>query len=195
MWPLPFDDAWFNRQPGGPAASPDAELTVAVFERIAREPALANEPVTVEVQNRVVTLGGTVSSLYARITAAELARSTPGVADICNRLTLSRTADVTDDVPHLQPDPFDELIARWDDEPMPAEQEHRPRRGRALPRFTAVFMCVLAVLLWVILSPWSAGGGLVVAVSCLVLAGTLELAARRADTSTGDAGAPGHASS
>ncbi|GIE35108.1 hypothetical protein Ait01nite_081530 [Actinoplanes italicus] len=104
MWPLPAND--------GSAFDSDVALTFRVIQRIFDDPRLAGERVTVQAQNGVVTILGTVSCLYARVTAAGLVRDTPGVTDICNRLELARAADVTAAVG--QPDPFDEIVAHWD---------------------------------------------------------------------------------
>jgi hypothetical protein len=87
-------------------------LTVRVIQRIGDDPRLAGQRITVHAQNGVVTLSGTVSSLFARVTAADLVRGTPGVNDISNRLALARAADVT--AMMERPDPFDEMIAWWD---------------------------------------------------------------------------------
>ncbi|MEU4427640.1 BON domain-containing protein [Actinoplanes sp. NPDC024001] len=106
MWPFD-DDPRFDRR-ARPATSPDVRLTCDVIERILGDPRLAGERITVEVQNRVVNLLGTVNSLYARVVAAELARSTPGVLDICNRLQLAS-------MERPRPDTFDELVAGWGD--------------------------------------------------------------------------------
>lgn len=155
MWPQPFDDA----RPPRPVIGPDVELTCRVIERILDDPQLAGEPITVEVHNRVVNLYGMVSTLYARVTTADLARSTPGVTDICNRLHLARSADVTTAMENLRPDPFDELIANWDDEP------HRPDPARPAPSVkgrwlsaAAALMCVVAgVLSWCHCRRWPPG--------------------------------------
>jgi hypothetical protein len=94
VWPTSSDDRWLNRRVQ-PARGSDVDLTCQVIERIQDDPGLAGEFITVEVQNHVVNLIGTVSSLYARIAAADLARSTPGVVDICNRLAFAGVSDAT----------------------------------------------------------------------------------------------------
>jgi hypothetical protein len=119
--PPPFDDGFRFGRRVRPTRSPDLQLTARVITRLLGDPRLEHERITIEVQNRVVTLLGTVSSLYARVTAADLARSTPGVTDICNRLRLARAADVT----ALAADPFDDLVAHWRD-----ERPARPARAR-----------------------------------------------------------------
>ncbi|WP_430782457.1 BON domain-containing protein [Actinoplanes sp. G11-F43] len=165
MWPQPFDDAWQDRAPR-PAAAPDVQLTCQVNERILTDPRLTRERITVEVQNRVVNLIGTVGSLHARVTAAEVARSTPGVTDICNRLELSRVADVTATLPELRPDPFEELIAHWDDTPSP--------RRTPLLKGIAVLIATVAVLLCLALWPHLGGlGATLVAVPWLAVATAL----------------------
>jgi hypothetical protein len=190
VWPLPFDDSWFDRQAAPAATSPDALLTVTVSERLAAEPCLSRELITVEVQNGIVTLFGTASSLYARISAAEIARRTPGVSDICNQLRLPRVADATDALP----DPFDDLIARWDDESRSSEQHARHRR---LPRLAAVLTTIVVVVLWIILLPrMTSGGHLILALACLTAAGTVAMTAGYAGSSaTGENDTRGHTSS
>ncbi len=126
MWPIPFDDAWPGRR-GLPTSGPDLRLARQVMERIIQDSRLDGEDISVEVQNRVVNLFGTVTSLHARVIAADLARSTPGVTDICNRLTLARSADVPAVTEDLRPDPFDSLVARWEDEPVHPGSTHRDR--------------------------------------------------------------------
>ncbi|SDS90713.1 BON domain-containing protein [Actinoplanes derwentensis] len=175
MWPQPFDDAWQDRRPR-PASSPDIRLTIEVFERILDDPRLERELVLVEVQNRVANLIGTVGSLHARITAAEIARTTPGVTDICNRLTLARAADVTATME--QPDPFDDLIAHWDEPRRPATAPGgRPaassRREVSL-KGAAVVIATVAVLVGVLLYPRLGGAGaLLLAVPWLAVATAL----------------------
>ncbi|HWS37308.1 MAG TPA: BON domain-containing protein [Actinoplanes sp.] len=168
MAPQPFDDAWQDRRPR-PASSPDIRLTVDVTERILGDPRLESELILVEVQNRVANLIGTVGSLHARITAAEIARSTPGVTDICNRLELARTADVTGAM--AAPDPFDELVAHWSDEPRrPATA---PRRALLL-KGAAVVIGTVAVLLGLVLHPHlGAAGALLLAVPWVAVATAL----------------------
>ncbi|MET8147093.1 BON domain-containing protein [Actinoplanes sp. NPDC049668] len=153
-------------------------LTYLVIERILDDPRLDGACITVEVQYGVVSLIGTVGSLDARIAAAELARSTPGVADICNRLELARSADITTAMEDLRPDPFDELVAQWDD-----SQEHLPPRyGRCLKTrllgAAASLFLLAAALLWILLLPRFGGAALLIIVPCVAFAGLLALLAR-----------------
>ncbi|MBO3744215.1 BON domain-containing protein [Actinoplanes flavus] len=143
MWPLPPEDGPAFHRKARPATRPDVELTCRVIRRILDDPRLARERVTVEAQNGVVTLLGTVTRRQARVTAADLARATPGVTDICNRLRLVPGADSL--APAERPDPFDELVTDWD-----ATVEHRPMRVRLLvaaAAATAVATAMVPVLL------------------------------------------------
>jgi osmotically-inducible protein OsmY len=64
----------------------DAELAQLVAERFVGDPELTRGHVRITVQNRVVILQGYVYTPEARLAAARLAWSTPGVFDVCNRL-------------------------------------------------------------------------------------------------------------
>jgi hypothetical protein len=175
MWPPPSDDDFRLGREARPAASSDVRLTCQVIERILEDPRLSGERITVEVQNRVVTLIGTASSLYARVAAAELARSTPGVTDICNRVELARSADITDGFEGLRPDPFDELVAHWDDT---REQPRLDRRTRkALLHAAAVVVAFGAAGLWVVLMPRLGNASLFVVLPCVAAAVALALRA------------------
>ncbi|GAA1641107.1 BON domain-containing protein [Actinoplanes couchii] len=166
VWPQPYDDAWPDRRPR-PASGPDIRLTVDVIERILGDPRLESELILVEVQNGVANLIGTVGSLAARVTAADIARGTPGVTDICNRLELARAADVTT---MDRPDAFDELIAHWDE---PRRPVATPRRAQLL-KGAAVLVGTVALLLGVVLYPQLGGAGaLLIAVPWLAVATAL----------------------
>ncbi|MEV0902761.1 BON domain-containing protein [Actinoplanes sp. NPDC049802] len=177
MWPLSSDDRWLNRR-ALPAGGRDVELTCRVIERILGDPRLSGEFITVEVQNRVANLIGTVSSLYARVAAADLARSTPGVTDICNRLALAGVRDATDSWQHREPDPFDDIVAGWDShrpQPPKAEVARSQPQGRML-RAAAGLLAAAAGILWIALVPLHPGAGLVVVV-CLSGAAALAVLA------------------
>lgn len=171
MWPLPYDDHWQDRRPR-PATSPDIQLTGQVIERILTDPRLDRERITIEVQNGVVNLIGTVTSLHARLTAAEIARTTPGVLDICNRLELARTADVTATMEQIRVDPFDELVAHWDEPRRPATS---PGRVRML-KGAAVMLATIAGLMWFTLLPHvGSPGAVLIAVPWLAVAAALAI--------------------
>jgi hypothetical protein len=161
-----------------------------VADRILGEPRLLGEVITVQVQNRVVDLAGTVGSLYARITAADLARSTPGVADVCNRLELARAADVS-----LAPDPFDEMVSHWDDPPFaesqaagndPLDGNDQPA-GSAAPaqtfRIGSGLTAGVALVLWLVVVPEFGAIALLIVMPFAFAALGLARLARRAESS------------
>ncbi|WP_052720713.1 BON domain-containing protein [Actinoplanes rectilineatus] len=165
MWPLPYDDgSWFDRRTD-PANDPDLRLTGQVVERLLESPELRQERITVEAQNRVVTLTGSVTSPHVRATVAALVRDTPGVVDICNRLRLTRAA--FDDV---RPDPFDALVAGWAtaSEPLPVWSTRRK-----VIIILATLANVLAAGLALVLLPEHGVFGLFFVVPCVAVATVL----------------------
>ncbi|MEU8660758.1 BON domain-containing protein [Actinoplanes philippinensis] len=160
----------------------DIDLTCQVVERIQDDPGLAGEFITVEVQNRVVNLLGTVSSLYARIAAADLARSTPGIADICNRLVLTTGGD-RGSRQHPAPEPFDDIVAGWhthQPQPRPTKTA-RPRPPTGPVRAAAGLLAAATGILWLAQVPLRPGAGLLVVV-CLTGAATLVVLAGQASS-------------
>ena len=107
----------------------DVLLTYQVIARIVGSPALRGERITVRVQNGVVILLGGVRSAGARREATDRARTVSGVEDICDRLT--GPAD---------PDPFHDLVARWEPEPESAQVRRILPVAVALTLFTAVLL-------------------------------------------------------
>ena len=90
MFPIPlFDDSYDRRppQPHRPADHPDRQLTFLVVQRLVRVLGEAARQVTVEVQNRVVLLGGTVDSAATAEAVGGLVWDVPSVADVRNSLT------------------------------------------------------------------------------------------------------------
>lgn len=150
-------------------------LAYEVADRIHGDPLLSGESVIVEVQNRVVNLRGTVCSLHARIAAADIARGTPGVADLCNRLELARSADVTEALCGMWPDPFDEMVARWDD-PQPTTRAGR-RTRRGFTKAAAAAAAVVTAVLWLVLVPRFGSAGLIVVLPCAGVTAVLALVA------------------
>jgi hypothetical protein len=165
-------------------------LTCQVIERILADPRLEAERITVEVQNGVVNLFGSVSTFYARVVAADLARSTPGVLDICNRLELARTADLTDGLPDLWPDPFDELVAHWNIEQQATSLSTGRRVKANLLTAAAALATIGAALLWLVLLPRFGGAGLIIVLPCAGAAVALAILAGRERMSSGDGDPP-----
>lgn len=180
MWPDPYDDGRSGRR-ARPVDESDVLLAYDVADRIHADPLLSGEPVIVEVQNRVVNLRGTVSSLHARIAAADIARATPGVADLCNRLELARSADVTHALCEIRPDAFDEMVARWDDTQPTARAGRRTRPGRrGWVKAAAASAAVVTAVLWLVLVPRFGSAGLIVVLPCAGVTMVLALIASQA---------------
>ena len=71
-------------------ATPSDGLAREVSSRVAAEPALAGQDITVSAREGVVTLHGRVDSLEALEDAMTLAAQTPGVTRVVSRLTVVR---------------------------------------------------------------------------------------------------------
>jgi osmotically-inducible protein OsmY len=86
----PSDDDWSSPWSFrlGPAAQADEELALTVAHRLRTQLPGADHRIVVEVQNRVVILEGIVSTDEVRRHAHDIARSEPGVFDMCNQLAV-----------------------------------------------------------------------------------------------------------
>ena len=86
-WPFPDDgypDWARHRLP--PTDDPDVRLTYRVARELAADDLLRGQRITVEVQQGVVLLTGTVDGEQARRTAGLMARTVDGVRDVSNAL-------------------------------------------------------------------------------------------------------------
>lgn len=72
--------------------SPGDELAREVSGRIAAEPGLAGQDITVSSREGVVTLHGRVDSVEALTRAMDVAGAQPGVVRVVSRLTVVREA-------------------------------------------------------------------------------------------------------
>ncbi|MFE0591381.1 BON domain-containing protein [Micromonospora echinospora] len=88
-WPFPDDDAHPSEPLPTPPTDDDTRLAAEVTQRLSGNRFTRRQRIVVEVQNRVVILGGTVESPDVRLTAGELAWGVRGVADVCNTLRLA----------------------------------------------------------------------------------------------------------
>jgi osmotically-inducible protein OsmY len=105
-----------------PAAKPssessrveDLEIRVAALEAINRSPELSGKGIDVKVENRNVTLSGTVETPAQRSGAEQLARSIDGVASVTNNLTATNPQAATEPPASNAPaaDPNAELAKR-----------------------------------------------------------------------------------
>ena len=65
----------------------DAELANAVVQRLAQDAVTGMSTFNVEAENGVVTLYGSLPDNTIRARAIAIARSTPGVKDVINKIT------------------------------------------------------------------------------------------------------------
>lgn len=66
----------------------DAALTAAVKGRLAADPRVSALNINVDTQNGIVTLKGNVENAVAKGAAEEIARTTEGVGDVVNVITI-----------------------------------------------------------------------------------------------------------
>jgi osmotically-inducible protein OsmY len=66
----------------------DVRLTYEVTQRLQADARTRDPRITVEVQNGVVIHDGTVGDTEVKQLAADTARDTPGVRDVCNALLM-----------------------------------------------------------------------------------------------------------
>jgi hypothetical protein len=88
---------WFGHEPKPPDPEPDelaerhalrsdGDIKSAVVERLKTNTYTKDDDIRVDVKQRVVVLGGEVSSWVAKRTAGDDAWDTPGVIDVSNQL-------------------------------------------------------------------------------------------------------------
>ena len=167
-WPLP-DDGWQFREAPQPAGEVDGDvrLTYRVADALLADDRTRNQRVSVEVQNGVVLLGGTVRDQPAAELVTALVRRVPGVRDVCNAM---RTRVRTTVEPDRESEAFDKIVAALSIEEAP------PRAGRpAQPVLVLLVATVLLVLGGLVLSLGWPGA----LIACGVGAGLLEMGLRR----------------
>jgi hypothetical protein len=87
MWPWPDGDPFGGDGRRFPALdNPDVRLTYEVVRRLQADRRTRAARITVEVQNGVVILDGAVGDAEVKQLAADTARDTPGVRDVCDAL-------------------------------------------------------------------------------------------------------------
>jgi hypothetical protein len=84
VW-LPPDDGPFSAGPDR-TDDPDVRLTYEVVEALRTDARVGRQRITVEVQNRVAILRGTVDCRQIAETAIAVVRHVPGVRDVCDGL-------------------------------------------------------------------------------------------------------------
>jgi hypothetical protein len=91
MWRFPDDGLFFGDRRRFPdTGNPDVRLTYLVAEALLNDARTRHERVTVEVQNRVVLLGGVVAERSVQLAVRDIARAVPGVTDTCDSMRVIR---------------------------------------------------------------------------------------------------------
>jgi hypothetical protein len=87
-WTYPSDRYYYNwwSGPVPPGHPTDREIKSVVVERLKENPQTRDDDIRVDVKQRVVILGGEVSSWLAKRAAGDDAWDTPGVVDVSNQL-------------------------------------------------------------------------------------------------------------
>jgi osmotically-inducible protein OsmY len=88
-WPNPGDERWRGARDTDPVGDddPDTGLALVVADRLRGERRLQHARIVVDVQDQVVILTGRVPSAALQETASDIVWRTPGVRDVCNRMT------------------------------------------------------------------------------------------------------------
>jgi osmotically-inducible protein OsmY len=72
-----------------PRWTDDQQIAASVVARLVGDVRTCDEPIAVEVQNRVAILTGHVDQPDAAFVAGYLAWQTPGITDVCNALEVN----------------------------------------------------------------------------------------------------------
>lgn len=100
MWPLgplSYPDAryyydWIDAELGQEVPLGDAEIKSTVVRRLKENPHAKDDDTRVDVKQRVVVLGGEVSSWLSKRAAGDDVWDTPRVVDVSNQLAAQQTA-------------------------------------------------------------------------------------------------------
>ncbi|HKP87187.1 MAG TPA: BON domain-containing protein [Blastocatellia bacterium] len=84
----------------------DLEIRTAILESFARSPELGGKPIDIKVENRIVTLSGTVDTPAQKNGAEQSARAVDGVAGVTNSLAVANPQAATEP-PATGPTPVD----------------------------------------------------------------------------------------
>lgn len=76
--------AWRDEQPPKPPS--DGDIKSMIVDRLKDNPHTKDDDIKVDVKQKVVVLGGEVSSWLAKRAAGDDAWDTPGVVDVSNQL-------------------------------------------------------------------------------------------------------------
>lgn len=178
MWPPPGEP--FPSGERGSVSDRDLQLAHAVARGMTAEVGLPHSRITIEVQNRIVLLSGTVDAPQTKELAGETARHVDGVRDVRNDIRVSRAADQSADAATSASghDAFDQITERlFADIPPRGSSRHRTTKVAAL----------LAALLTAALSVFMVRYGWIgVLIGCAVASVVLHIAHGQRSTSRND---------
>ncbi len=89
LWTYPderYHYAWYATPPVTPT---DGDIKAMVVDRLRENPLTKDHDLKIDVKQRVVILGGMVSSPLAKRAAGDDAWDTPGVVDVSNQLAIA----------------------------------------------------------------------------------------------------------
>ncbi|MDG6108703.1 BON domain-containing protein [Dactylosporangium aurantiacum] len=185
---LPFDDEHdehdeHNGRDGhdgrSERARPKRDLAELLAQRLLADPRVWGQHITVHVQQAVVMLEGSVSSVAARDAVVEAARNLDGVRDVCSLLCVSEpaieggAASAAPAAPPDTADEFDRIVATL----LPAEERSDRDTGtQRRIRTTAALPAAAGIVLWMVvtalLAHTPAPGPLAAAATVAVLTGS-----------------------
>lgn len=164
MWLWPWPDEEFSRRHSGATDDPDTRIALDVVGRLCEDARLRGQQVTVEVQNRVLILTGTVGSPDTRNAVVASARGVAGIREVCDMLRVSGSPHAGDE------EVFDRIVGGLTTETSGASTPGAPAKDRRV---------LLALLAWGLLSLLTAMLGLAAAAAVAIIAGiVLTLAVR-----------------
>jgi hypothetical protein len=175
MWPLP-DEGWGFQGAQRPPESVDRDvrLTGEVADALLADERTRQQRVTVEVQNGVVLLSGTVPDARTAEVVTALVRQVPSVRDVSNTMRTRVKEALEPDEGALatsgqrESDSFDEIVATLS----PREESTRRMPGQVRLFLVAVLLLLLG---WLVMKLGSPG----VLIACAVGAVMLEMNFRR----------------
>lgn len=184
MWPPPDDPSGSDPQRRFPArADPDVRLTCQIADRLLADARIRRQRVTVKVQNRVVLLSGTVDAPAVKQAVADVARTTEGVVDVCNALSVTGVERYARDRgdPTTEEQRYQTIIAALQaEDPTWVGRLAKPIGRSAVRAWVAV-----AVIVWATMSVLMVRFGWAgVAVTCLVAGLALTIVRRRLRAAT-----------
>ena len=156
LWP---DEEFSRRRHSGATDDPDARITFDVVGRLCEDARLRGQQVTVEVQNQVLILAGTVDSPDTRDAVVASARSVSDIREVCDMLRAPGSQSPGDD------EAFARLVGGSTTQVSGASTPDVPVKNRR------VLLTVLALLAWGLMSLLMTMLGITAAVAVAITAG------------------------